>query len=193
MIIVIEGGDQAGKKTQSELLVKALRKNKIKTKLFSFPDYSTPIGNSINNYLKGKIKLSAEIIHILLAFNRREKLSEILSAEKKYSVLVMNRYYQSNLVYGLVNGLKLGWLESLDADLPKADLVIILDTTQKDSFNRKKLRRDQFEKNKKFYHKVLTTYRTLAKKKKWKLVDASQSKEQVHKDIMKIFAKKLQL
>ena len=193
MIIVIEGGDQAGKKTQSELLVKALRKNKIKTKLFSFPDYSTPIGNSINNYLKGKIKLSAEIIHILLAFNRREKLSEILKAEKKYSVIVMNRYYQSNLVYGLVNGLKLDWLESLDEELPKADLVIILDTTQKDSFNRKKLKRDQFEKNKKFYHKVLTTYRTLAKKKKWRLVDASQSKEQVHKDIMKIFAKKLQL
>lgn len=193
MIIVIEGGDQAGKKTQSELLVKTLKKNKIKTKLFSFPDYSTPIGNSIDNYLKGKIKLSVEIIHILLAFNRREKLSEILKAEKKYSVLVMNRYYQSNLVYGLVNGLKLDWLESLDAELPKADLVIILDTTQKDSFNRKKLKRDQFEKNKKFYHKILTTYRTLAKKKKWKLVDASQSKEQVHKDIMKIFVKKLKL
>jgi dTMP kinase len=105
----------------------------------------------------------------------------------------MNRYYQSNLVYGLVNGLKLDWLESLDEGLPKADLVIILDTTQKDSFNRKKSKRDQFEKNKKFYQKVLKTYQTLAKKKKWKLVDASQPKEQVHKDIMKIFAKKLQL
>lgn len=193
MIIVIEGGDQAGKKTQSELLVKTLKKNKIKTKLFSFPDYSTPIGNSIENYLKGKIKLSTKMIHILLAFNRREKLAEILKAEEKYSVIVMNRYYQSNLVYGLVNGLKLDWLESLDKDLPKADLVIILDTTQSDSFNRKKTKRDQFEKNKKFYQKVLKTYQILAKKKKWKLVDASQSKEQVHNDIMKIFSKKLKL
>jgi len=44
MIIVIEGGDQAGKKTQSALLDKALRLRKLKTKIFSFPDYSTPIG-----------------------------------------------------------------------------------------------------------------------------------------------------
>ena len=32
MIIVIEGGDQAGKKTQTEMLSKALKKRKIKTK-----------------------------------------------------------------------------------------------------------------------------------------------------------------
>ena len=31
MIVVIEGGDQAGKKTQTELLSKALKKRKIKT------------------------------------------------------------------------------------------------------------------------------------------------------------------
>ena len=47
MIIVIEGGDQAGKKTQSELLTKALKARKLKTKLFSFPDYTTPIGKKI--------------------------------------------------------------------------------------------------------------------------------------------------
>ena len=44
MIIVIEGGDQAGKLTQSVLLQKFLRKQKIKTKLFHFPDYETPNG-----------------------------------------------------------------------------------------------------------------------------------------------------
>ena len=37
MIIVFEGGDQAGKKTQSALLEKRLKAAKIKTKLFSFP------------------------------------------------------------------------------------------------------------------------------------------------------------
>jgi dTMP kinase len=43
----------------------------------------------------------------------------------------MNRYYQSNLIYGLVNGLPPEWLEHLDAGLPKADLVIVLDVNQK--------------------------------------------------------------
>ena len=51
MIIVIEGGDQAGKLTQSTLLEKALKKRKIKTKLFHFPDYKTPIGKEIRKYL----------------------------------------------------------------------------------------------------------------------------------------------
>ncbi len=41
MIVVIEGGDQAGKKTQTELLFKALKKRKIKATTFIFPDYNT--------------------------------------------------------------------------------------------------------------------------------------------------------
>ncbi|WKT58532.1 hypothetical protein QVH35_03900 [Candidatus Nitrosotenuis chungbukensis] len=34
MIIVIEGSDQAGKKTQSDLLAKALKARKLKVKIF---------------------------------------------------------------------------------------------------------------------------------------------------------------
>ena len=190
MIIVIEGGDQAGKKTQSELLVKALKKRKLKTKLFSFPDYSTTIGKEIERYLHGKRKFSPQVIHCLLAANRWEKVNEIKNAISKNSILIMNRYYQSNLIYGLLNGLRAEWLENLDAGLPKADLVIVLDVNPKESFRRKKSNRDKFEKNKEFSQKVSRTYREIAKKKHWKLVDASRSKEEVHKSILKIFLKK---
>ena len=65
MIIAIEGGDQAGKKTQSQLLVNKLNSTKLKTKLFSFPDYTTPIGKEISSYLEGKVKLDPKIIHCL--------------------------------------------------------------------------------------------------------------------------------
>ena len=92
MIIVIEGGDQAGKLTQSVLLQKFLRKQKIKTKLFHFPDYETPIGKEIRKYLDGKRKFPPQVIHCLLAANRWEKLNEILASEEKNSVLIMNRY-----------------------------------------------------------------------------------------------------
>jgi len=191
MIIVIEGGDQAGKKTQTELLAKALKARKLKTKIFSFPDYSTPIGKKIESYLTGKHKFPPQVIHCLLAVNRWEKLDEIKKAISNNSVLIMNRYYQSNLIYGLVNGLTPEWLEHLDAGLPKADLVIVLDVNQKESFHRKKSKRDKFEKNKNFSKKISLTYRKIAKEKKWKLVDASLSKEDVHKSIMKIFSNKL--
>ena len=199
MIIVIEGGDQAGKLTQSILLEKALKKRKMKTKLFHFPDYETPIGKEIRKYLDGKRKFPPQVIHCLLAANRWEKLDTILAAEEKNSVLIMNRYYHSNLVYGLANGLKQKWLESLDEGLPKADLVILLDVTQKESFSRtprnkiggKKMKRDKFEKNKEFSTKISNLYRTVGKKKHWKIIDATMSKEKVHEEILKTFSKKL--
>jgi len=199
MIIVIEGGDQAGKLTQSILLEKALKKRKIKTKLFHFPDYETPIGKEIRKYLDGKRKFPPQVIHCLLAANRWEKLDAILAAEEKNSVLIMNRYYQSNLVYGLANGLKQKWLEGLDEGLPKADLIILLDVTQKESFSRtpqnkiggKKMKRDKFEKNKEFSTKISNLYRTVAKKKHWKIIDATMSKEEIHEEILKTFSKKL--
>ena len=191
MIIVFEGGDQAGKKTQSILLEKKLKSAKIKTKLFSFPDYSTPIGKEIDQYLHGKRKFSPQVIHCLLAANRWEKADEIKKAQQKNSVIIMNRYRESNLVYGLVNGLKLSWLENLDIGLPKSDLVIVLDVPQTESFRRKRLDRDRFEKNRAFSQKISRTYRKMSKQKKWKIVDATKSKHDVHEEIMKIFGKKV--
>jgi len=199
MIIVIEGGDQAGKLTQSTLLEKALKKRKIKTKLFHFPDYDTPIGKEIRKYLDGKRKFPPQVIHCLLAANRWEKLDQIKTAQDKNSVLIMNRYYHSNLVYGVANGIKSKWLENLDVGLPKADIVILLDVTQKESFSRfpqnkiggKKMKRDKFEKNKEFSIKISKLYRTTAKKKHWKIIDASKTKQEIHEKILKIFSKKI--
>ncbi len=193
MIIVIEGGDQAGKLTQSKLLEKALKKRKIKTKLFHFPDYTTPIGKEIRKYLDGKRKFPPQVIHCLLAANRWEKLGQIISAQQKNSVLIMNRYYHSNLIYGIANGMKQKWLENLDFGLPKADLVILLDVTQKESFHRQKTHRDKFEKNEEFLRKISKIYRTTAKKKHWKIIDASKSEQQIHEEILKIFSTKVGL
>ena len=193
MIIVIEGGDQAGKLTQSILLEKSLKKRKIKTKLFHFPDYDTPIGKEIRQYLDGKRKFPPQVIHCLLAANRWEKLNQILKAQEKNSVLIMNRYYHSNLVYGLANGLKQKWLDNLDAGLPKADLVVLLDVTQKESFHRQKTHRDKFEKNEEFLRQISKIYRNTAKKKHWKIIDASKSKIEIHEEILKIFSKKIGL
>ena len=186
MIIVLEGLDQAGKGTQSKLLANALKARKLKCKIFSFPDYSTPIGKEIKYYLSGKRKFPPQVIHCLLAANRWEKSKEIEDALSKGYVLIMNRYYQSNLVYGITNGLELEWLSNLDAGLPKEDLVIVLDVEPKESFNRKKIQRDKFEKNKEFAQKIVRTYRTLAKELGWEIVNALQTKSQVHKDVMEV-------
>ena len=63
--------------------------------------------------------------------------------------------------------------------------------SQIESFSRKRSNRDRFEKNKDFSQKISKTYRKMAKKKRWRIVDATKSKEKVHEDIMKIFGKKI--
>ena len=191
MIIAIEGSDQAGKKTQTAMLANALKSQKIKTAVFDFPDYSTVIGKEIDAYLHGKRKFPPEIIHYLYAANRWEKVEEIKKSAAKNSILIMNRYYHSNIVYGIANGLKEKWLESLDSSVPKSDLVIVLDVSQTESFSRKKSKRDKFEKNKLFLKKISQIYRKLAKKHKWKIIDASGTKQETHKEILKIIFKKI--
>ena len=57
----------------------------------------------------------------------------------------------------------------------------------------KKQNRHKFEENKEFSNKISQNYRKLAKKKRWRIVNASQSKQQVHQDVMKIVAKKMGL
>ncbi len=69
--------------------------------------------------------------------------------------------------------------------------MILLDVSQRESFSRKKSNRDKFEKNKEFIQKISKIYKTVAKKQKWKIIDASQSKEEVHQEILKIFSKKI--
>src|SRR5579863_3978722 len=183
MIIVVEGFDQAGKKTQSKLLAKFLKTKNKKSKIFSFPDYATPIGKEIRRYLGGKRSFPPQVIHCLLAANRWEKAKEIQDALSENNVVIMNRYYQSNLVYGTVNGLDMAWLENLDDGLPKEDMVILLDVNVTDSFSRKKERRDKFEENMEFAQKIAGTYRKLAKQFGWHIVDASRHKQAVHQDI----------
>lgn len=191
MIIVIEGFDQAGKKTQSKLLADFFKTLHLKPMIFSFPDYTTPIGKEIKNFLCGKRKFSPQVIHCLLAANRWEKAEDIKEVLSKNYVVIMNRYYQSNLVYGIVNGLDLKWLENLDKGLPKEDMVILLDVKVTDSFSRKKQKRDKFEKDKTFALKIATTYKKLAKKYGWYIVNASQNKDKVHQQIREIILEKM--
>jgi dTMP kinase len=55
------------------------------------------------------------------------------------------------------------------------------------------MKRDKFEKNEEFSRKISKLYRTIGKKKHWKIIDASKPKLEVHEEILKTFSKKLGL
>ena len=135
-IIVIEGTDKAGKGTQSRLLTDALKFSGKVCVIVDFPDYTTPIGTEIRAFLEGKRSYPNEVKHLLLSANRWEKKREIESMMDNGTIIVLNRYYQSNLAYGISNGLNINWLLNLDKGLPKEDLVIVLDVSPKASHQR---------------------------------------------------------
>ncbi|HET7391045.1 MAG TPA: dTMP kinase [Nitrososphaeraceae archaeon] len=186
-IIVIEGSDKAGKGTQSRLLVDALKLSGKVCVIIDFPDYTTPIGAEIRAFLDGKRNYPNELKHILFSANRWEKKREIESMVDNGTIIIINRYYQSNLAYGISNGLNINWLLNLDKGLPKEDLVIVLEVSPKMSYKRTAAEyNDTFEKDQKLMADVHKNYRILARKFKWKIINGEKNREEVHQDIMKI-------
>lgn len=186
-IIVIEGADKAGKLTQSRLLIDSLKLTGRICVVMDFPDYTTPIGNEIRAFLDGEREYPNELKHMLMSANRWERKREIESMVETGTIVVINRYYQSNLVYGVSNGLSSNWLANLEKGLPKEDIVIVLDVSPSVSSHRSGDRDlDLFEKDQKLLLEVNKNYRKLAKQFKWKIINGEKTKEQVHQEIMKI-------
>ena len=185
-IIVIEGTDKAGKGTQSRLLINALKLSGRICTIMDFPDYTTQIGQEIRAFLDGKRNYTVEVKHMLLSANRWEKKKEIESFIEKGTIIIMNRYYQSNLVYGVSHGLDVKWLLNLDRGLPKEDIVIVLEVNPHTSYQRVPEYRDTFEMDQELLMKVHKNYRKLAKQFNWKAVNGEKVSEQVHNEIMNI-------
>ena len=185
-IIVVEGTDKAGKGTQSRLLINALKISGIRCAKLDFPDYTTPIGQEIRAFLDGRRNYTMEVKHMLLSANRWEKKNEIERMIKKDTIIIMNRYYQSNIVYGVSHDLCLEWLLNLDKGLPKEDLAIVLEVNPNISYQRVPGDRDTFEMDQKLLMKVHKNYRILAKQFNWKIIDGDRDSEQVHNEIMNI-------
>jgi dTMP kinase len=185
-IIVFEGIDKAGKTTQAKLLEKKLGSKCVR---IDFPDYSTPVGKEIKQFLDGKRNYPDEVKMMLLSANRWEKKDEIEKMVSKGITVIMNRYYQSNLVYGISKGLKIDWLLSLDKGLPKADLVIVIDIKPKTLVSRSKNVVDTFEKDLELIRRVNKNYRILANKFNWRTVEGEKSIDEVHGQVLRIVRK----
>lgn len=191
-IIVLEGTDKAGKTTQSRLLAETIRVSGKVCVVIDFPDYTTPIGLEIRAFLDGRRDYPAEMKHLLFSANRWEKKKEIESMVANGTTVIMNRYWQSNLVYGAANDMDTSWLLRLDKGLPKEDLVIVM-LVSPDVTTRRAKTLDAFESDQILAAKAYKYYLKFAKQFKWKVIDGSKSKEQVHHEIMKAIRQELKV
>ena len=176
----MEGIDQSGKRTQTLLLADRLKRANTRVSTIGFPIYESPSGRQIRSYLKGRQDCAPQALHMLYSLNRWENRELINKLVHSSDYLIADRYTPSNLAYGLSRGLSLGWLQGLDKGLPTADLVIVLDMPIVSSFERKSKNRDVHERDREFLIKVRRTYKLLAQKLGWKVVDAAGTSGEVH-------------
>lgn len=140
-LIVIDGVDGAGKKTQLDLLMERLRREVREVATMDFPRYATPpYGPLIKRYLNGDfgdvLAVHPELSALLYANDRLLARPAIEETLGRGAVLLLNRYVASNLAYMCAkvppeNRLAFQrWLMHLEFDahgMPVEDLLIFLD------------------------------------------------------------------
>lgn len=195
MIIILEGPDGSGKTTQSKLLAERMG-----AEWMCFPNRETPFGKLIDAHLKGEWKarwdahpgettidedlaqeqyLDAMVFQALQFTNRYECLPRLENAES----IVLDRYWQSGYAYGAADGLDPDLLLRIHADLPLADLNILVDVPVELAIQRMGAKEKERYEQADTLQRVASHYLELWRSKErtspgWVVVDGSGAKEQ---------------
>jgi dTMP kinase len=183
-MIVFEGLDQSGKQTQAELLRDRLRQEGRKSRIASFPDYGTSIGEEIARALQGERDYAPDVMQLLYIANRYERKADLLRWLEGGLVLVCDRYTASSVAYGEAQGLDPAWLSDMQKFLPPATLTILLDITPETAVARKSVDRDRYERDLAMQARVQQSYYSQAAAEGWTVLDGERAKETVAADVL---------
>lgn len=199
-LILIEGTDGSGKKTQAEMLFEKLNSNGFPSEIMSFPDYDSATGRIIGQCYLGKPDLGegdiawfgdadslnpkvASLYYAADRLDKKEKMEQILNSGKH---LILDRYVESNMGH---QGGKAKTPEERDEiishidkleyglhKLPKPDLTIFLYMPFEHAEKLRKQRGevpDGHESNVNHLMRAEKTYIDLAKKREWSRINCN--------------------
>jgi dTMP kinase len=179
LLIAFEGLDQSGKQTQAELLRDWLKREGRKTRLLSFPDYATSIGEEIARALQGERDYEPDVMQLLYVANRYERKADLRRWLDGGLLLVCDRYVASSIAYGEAQGLDAAWLAEIQKFLPPPALTIVLDIAPETAVRRKAVDRDRYERDLAMQVRVRESYKRQATSPGWVVFDGEQSKDAV--------------
>lgn len=183
MLVAIEGLDQSGKETQARELRDRLRAVGYRSRVVSFPDYGTSIGEEIARALQGEREYGPETMQLLYVANRFERQADILRWQAGGLIVLFDRYVASAVAYGEAHGLDPAWLENLQIYLPQPDLTFFLDIEPETAMARKAVGRDRYERDLALLTRVRASYQRLAAQPNWIRIDGDQSPGDVSADL----------
>lgn len=179
-IIAMEGVDSVGKETQTKKLKQKLESEGYRVKTFTFPNYDSPTGRAVKDYLQGMYgdasAVPPELASALYAQDRSASLSAIMDAICHNDFVIMDRYVYSNLAFqgGKIEcqTAKEGFfkrqmeIEFGTLGLPKPDLTFFLDAAPQKTrtlLQKRGGESDDHERNMKLLTEAYNSYRTLSK------------------------------
>jgi len=193
LIIAFEGLDQSGKQTQAEMLRDRLRADGHKSRLVSFPDYATSIGEELARALAGERDYGADVMQLLYVANRYERKPDLERWLDGGLILVSDRYTASSIAYGEAFDLDASWLIDMQKFLPTAALTIFLDINPETAVQRKAAGRDRYERDLAMQRRVRDSYKRQAGQQGWVVLDGERPKDVIAADVFSAVASRLSL
>jgi dTMP kinase len=185
MLIAFEGLDQSGKQTQAEMLRDHLKATGRKSRLVSFPDYGTSIGEEIARALQGERDYGPEVMQLLYVANRYERKPDLERWLDGGLILVSDRFAASSIAYGEAQGLEAPWLSDMQKFLPVPGLTIFLDIAPETAVKRKAFDRDRYERDLAMQERVRESYRRQAAQPGWVTLDGERGKDEIAADVVR--------
>jgi len=190
-LIVFEGLDQSGKQTQAELLRDRLKAEGRKSRLVSFPDYATSIGEEIARALQGERDYGADVMQLLYVANRYERKPDLQRWLDGGLFLVCDRYVASSVAYGEAMGLDPAWLADVQKFLPPPAVTILLDIAPEIAVQRKSVDRDRYERDLALQARVRDSYHRQAAEGGWIRLDGERPKAAIAEDVFTAVSSRL--
>lgn len=176
-LIVICGINNLGKTTQAKLLVKRLKKEGKKAEYLKYGIYDLkPAGQLLDGYLRknNPYKFTTREFQILHVLNRTQYQPLLAEKLNKGINIVAEDYISTALAWGIGTGVKEDLMRVLNLHLIKEDKVFLLEGKR---FRKGIEKKHQHEANSRLMHKIKRTFQKLAKREKWEVISANQSKE----------------
>ena len=198
-LIVIEGNDGSGKRTQLELLAAKLRQSHA-VEILDFPDYSSFYGKIIRRYLDGGFGKNVNPYLIALAYANDRLLKRDIMRKwlDRGRVVLCNRYVASNKAYQTVKFQTpqemqefVKWVDEMEYEvnnLPRPDLTVYLYVPSEIALGLVEQRAEK-AKSKADLHETLSNmkkveqvYLAMTKNKNWLRIDCVKDNEMLTKD-----------
>jgi len=194
IFIAFEGLDGSGSSTQADLLAGYLRNFNLKPHLTKEPTNNL-IGGLIRGALTKEWTASNTCFQLLFCADRAHHLDrEIIPALNKGMVVITDRYFFSTIAFGSLD-CDTEWLKTLNKNFLPPDITILIKVPPEECIKRIGKSRFEFElfEEVEKLKKVWATYETLAKgHDNVHILDGTQSKERLHKQIVDILNNYLQ-